>query len=291
MDNVAEPRATSDTQGRPRRTENLMPIGRFSKMTRLSVKALRLYDELGLLAPAWVDPASSYRYYTLAQANRAEAIRVLRRVNMPLDDIAAVLAEDDQALVAKRLGMHRERLAERLAQQERTLRFLERLIERGEGVMPYDVTIKEIAEQTVAALRTHTTLRTIGATLAEGFGRLVHQVGAAGGTMTGAPFVVYHTIIDEQTDGEIEICVPATDVAGDGEVERVVMPAHTVASTVHRGPYEEVGPAYHTLSGWIQDNGHQIAGPPREIYRNDPQEVPPEEVLTEVQWPIERGDT
>jgi effector-binding domain-containing protein len=69
------------------------------------------------------------------------------------------------------------------------------------------------------------------------------------------------------------------------------MPAHTVASTVHRGPYEEVGPAYHTLSGWIQDNGHQIAGPPREIYRNDPQEVPPEEVLTEVQWPIERDDT
>lgn len=267
---------------------NLMPIGRFSKTTRLSVKALRLYGDLGLLPPAWVDPSSGYRYYAPAQANRAEAIRILRHVEMPLDEIAAVLAEDDPGLVAKRLARHRELLAERLAHQERTLRFLERLIERGEGVMPYDITVKEIPEQTVAALRTPTTLGTIGATLADGFGRLVHRVGVAGGTMTGPPFVVYHTIIDEQTDGEIEICIPATDVAADGEVQRVVVPTHTVASTVHRGPYEQVGPAYHTLSGWIQEHGHEIAGPPRERYLNDPQEVAPEDLLTEVQWPLQQ---
>ena len=68
--------------------EDLVPIGRFSRMTRLSIKALRLYDGLGLLTPAWVDPSSSYRYYRLGQANRAEAIRVLRQVDMPLEEIA-----------------------------------------------------------------------------------------------------------------------------------------------------------------------------------------------------------
>ena len=78
---------------------NLVPIGRFSKMTRLSVKALRLYDEIGLLNPARVDPSSGYRYYELGQANRAEAVRILRSVDMPLDEIRAVLDEDDPELV------------------------------------------------------------------------------------------------------------------------------------------------------------------------------------------------
>jgi effector-binding domain-containing protein len=66
------------------------------------------------------------------------------------------------------------------------------------------------------------------------------------------------------------------------------MPAQLVASTVHRGAYDELTPAYHTVSGWIAEHGHQIAGPPRELYPNDPGAVPPEELLTEVQWPVER---
>ena len=73
--------------------DNLLPIGRFSKATRLSVKALRHYDELGLLRPAFVDPSSGYRYYRPAQANQAEAIRILRSLEMPLEEIRAVLGD------------------------------------------------------------------------------------------------------------------------------------------------------------------------------------------------------
>jgi DNA-binding transcriptional MerR regulator len=80
-----------------------VPIGRFSKITRLSVKALPLYDEIGLLPPARVDPSSGYRYYDLGQANRAEAVRILRSVDMPLDEIRAILDTDDPQLVHKQL--------------------------------------------------------------------------------------------------------------------------------------------------------------------------------------------
>jgi len=90
--------------------DDLLPIGRFAKATRLSVKALRHYDELGLLRPAHVDPSSGYRYYRPAQANQAEAIRILRSVEMPLEEIAALLAEPGGEPVAKRLALHRERL-------------------------------------------------------------------------------------------------------------------------------------------------------------------------------------
>jgi effector-binding domain-containing protein len=58
------------------------------------------------------------------------------------------------------------------------------------------------------------------------------------------------------------------------------------AVTVHRGPYAEIGPAYHTVSGWIADHGHELAGGPREVYLNVPGEVPEADLLTEVQWPI-----
>ena len=55
----------------------------------------------------------------------------------------------------------------------------------------------------------------------------------------------------------------------------------TVAATVHRGPYDEIGPAYHTLAGWLQENDRVVTGLPCEMYLNDPQTVPPDDLLTE----------
>jgi serine/threonine protein phosphatase PrpC len=68
----------------------LLTIGAFARAARLTPKALRLYDELGLLPPAAVDPHSGYRYYEPAQLDRARLIAALRRVGMPLADIRAV---------------------------------------------------------------------------------------------------------------------------------------------------------------------------------------------------------
>jgi effector-binding domain-containing protein len=279
------PQSSSDKE---EAVDGLVPIGRFSDMTRLTVKALRHYADLGLLSSAHVDQSSGYRYYRLGQANRAEAIRILRRIDMPLDEIAEVLATDDPELIGKRLDRHRERLAARLADDERRLRFLERPIERGEGVMPYDVELKETSPETVAMVRRHTNLTRLSTDLVEGFGTIMREVGAASGTPTGTPFVVYPSVIDESTAGDIDICVPvAPDLDVDGDVTRVDVPAQLVASTVHRRPYDELRPAYHTVTGRIAEHGHQVAGAPRERYLNDPGQVPPDELLTEIQWPIE----
>jgi DNA-binding transcriptional MerR regulator len=140
---------------------------------------------------------------------------VLRQIDMPLEEIAHLLEEDDPAIIAARLKAHRDRLAARLADQERMLRFLEKLIEREAGVMPYQVTVKEVADQPVLASRKHTTLRTIGDDLQTGFGQLVGAMDSSGATMSGAP------------------C------------------------------------------------------PPREIYLNHPTSVAPEDIRTEIQWPID----
>src|SRR5262249_52106867 len=90
-------------------TDDLLTIGRFSQLSGLTAKALRHYDELGLLAPAYVDPSTGYRWYALAQAREAEAIRRLRALELPLEEIAAVLGQDD-AVLRERLAVHRARM-------------------------------------------------------------------------------------------------------------------------------------------------------------------------------------
>ncbi len=266
--------------------ENLVPIGRFSRMTRLSIKALRHYDEIGLLVPAVVDPLSSYRYYRLSQANRAEAIRVLRGLDMPLEEIREVLAADDPEVAIKLLELHRGRLEGEVERQSRALAYLGRLIERKEGVMPYEVRVKEVPEMLVASTTRQASLATIGKEVQEGFMTLMQAIGPVG-FGPGMPGVVYHDVVDEWTDGTIEVFVPAARSFDPPEGVGVkTMPASTVAFTIHRGPYEECAAAYQVLTAWIQEHGHEHAGPPRELYLNDPHEVGEEEALTEIQFPI-----
>lgn len=94
-------------------------------------------------------------------------------------------------------------------------------------------------------------------------------------------------MIGEETASDIEICVPVdTTISGNAGVYGRELEGGTMATAVHHGPFEEIATAYHTLTNWISEHGHEIAGPPREIYLNDPQTVSPKELLTRVEFPI-----
>jgi DNA-binding transcriptional MerR regulator len=110
-----------------------MQIGRFSRLTGLTVKALRHYDELGLLRPAGIDPESGYRSYEPEQAERAETIRMLRQLEVPLDDIARVLDSDDPALHKRLLVDRQRRTAERQVQLTWIRQRLQSLIDEKES--------------------------------------------------------------------------------------------------------------------------------------------------------------
>jgi DNA-binding transcriptional MerR regulator len=110
-----------------------MQIGRFARLTGLTVKALRHYDEIGLLRPAGVDPESGYRSYEPEQAERAETIRMLRQLEVPLDDIARVLDSDDPALHKRLLVDRQRRTAERQVQLTWIRQRLQSLIDEKES--------------------------------------------------------------------------------------------------------------------------------------------------------------
>lgn len=268
--------------------DTLIPIGRFSRVCRLSIKALRHYDDAGLLPPAWVDPSSGYRYYAYAQVGRAEVIRVLRSLDMPLDDVREVVEAADGDVAAKVLDRHRARLEAELVRRERMLEFLRRLIDE-EGHV-YEVTVKEVPAQHLAVLRRRVTAHGVGPAVAEGFAVVAGAIGRSGAGFAGPPSLVMTEVVDPDGggEGEVELAFPtATPFAGLGEVRGEERPAHLVATTLHRGPYEEVGPAYRAVEQWVSEHGHAATGAPRELYLNGPQDAPtPADYLTEVQVPI-----
>lgn len=112
-------------------SDDLLSIGSFALLTGLSVPALRHYDEVGVLRPAFVDPRTRYRFYRLEQVRSARLISALRAVDVPIDEIRDVVEENDEAYLYYVLTNHRERLRERAHVVNEQLEALNVAIEKG----------------------------------------------------------------------------------------------------------------------------------------------------------------
>jgi effector-binding domain-containing protein len=154
--------------------------------------------------------------------------------------------------------------------------------------MAYDVQIKELPAQHVVAVSKHTSIATIGRDVRDGMAEIWAAAEQTGVRFSGPPFLLMHHSLDAETGGDVEICAPVPEpfLAENGVHGREIE-ATTAVTTVHRGPYDAIGPAYQTLTGWAREHEREIVGPPREVYLTDPQETPdPADYLTEVQLPI-----
>lgn len=262
----------------------LLPIGAFATRCRLSVKALRHYDELGLLRPEHVDLTTGYRYYHRRQAPAAIAIALLRSLDVPLPAVRDLLAGADADALAQVLAAERERRTREIARAETALRSIERLMRAG-TVFPYDVALRDEPETTVLVVEGTTTA----------------DLHIASGTALVADLLARLAQLDRPLLGPVMCLMPATP--GDGIVlqmctaiappppagEHVLtLPAGPVAVTRHTGPYEEVGLAEHALHAWVEEHALVPAGPIREVYLNDPARTAPDALETEVLLPVSR---
>lgn len=127
----------------------------------------------------------------------------------------------------------------------------------------------------------------------QAFATVYRWLAAGGHTPKGMPVAVY--VNDPATvapaDAQWELWAPIENAAGEvGPDEQGLairrIPAMTVATTIHKGPYDQVGPAYERLTTWITEQGLHPCGPPMEAYLNDPGEAAPDEYLTEIMLPV-----
>jgi effector-binding domain-containing protein len=155
-------------------------------------------------------------------------------------------------------------------------------------VVGRDIRVKEVSAQPVLGIRATTPMSQIGELIGRAFGEMFGYLGEVEVMPAGPPVAIYHTSESMEEDMDVEICVPvAGTVVARGRMNFGEIPAGTVACTLHVGPYSEIGAVYRDLVEWIEQHGHETAGPPREVYIVGPGMTSDEsEYRTEVAWPI-----
>jgi len=268
-------------------------IGDFSKLSQVTVKALRYYDELGLLKPVKVDRFTGYRYYSADQLPRLNRLLALKDLGLSLEQIAQVLG--DQLTVEQMRGMLRlkqieahERVRD---EQERLARVAARLRQiEEEGQMPtYEVVIKKVPAQRVASVRG---IIPTYSQQGELWGELEAYLAQNGVRPSGPCFTLYHDAEYKERDLDAEVCEPIdAKLRGNARVKVYDLPAvETMASVVHQGPFNTLSQAYNALMQWIQASGYRICGPNREIYikTGEPLRQDDPTYVTEGQLPVEK---
>lgn len=269
----------------------LLTIGDFSKMTYLSVKALRHYHDVGLLEPASIDPATGYRRYTLDQVPTAQAIRRFRDLDMPLDEVRTVLRAPDEASRNRAILAHLERMQTQLEQTQQAVASLQALLG---GAHPAGaITFRRIDATTALAVEREVDLDGSADWLYEAYAWLHELATAHGATPVGADSALYPDDLFQDGRGTTTAYVPIAGAervpAGarpprpDETFEVIELPAVTAAVLVHDGPFSELDQAYAALGAIVAERGIGGPGPVREHYLS--------ETSTEVCWPVTTGAT
>jgi effector-binding domain-containing protein len=270
----------------------MFKIGEFSKLSHVTVKTLRYYDQTGLLKPAEVDRWTSYRYYSADLLPRLNRILALKDLGLSLDQIARLLDEDlspDQ--IRGMLRLKQVELQEQLEEEQARLARVEqrlRQIEQEETMSTQEVAVKNIPAQAVASVRdVIPTYSDVG----QLFGEVFAYLGRHRITPAGPPIGIYHDQEFREQDADVEVAVPVIGSIPEGDrlKERELPAVEEMACIIHQGSYETVGGTYGALMAWIEANGYRMVGPVREVYVRGPESGgDPSTYVTEIQLPVEK---
>lgn len=265
----------------------LIPIGRFAQITGLTIKALHIYDSLGLLRPQLIDPATGYRYYHISQLTQARRIRLLRSTEMPLEAIGAILQAPAPAAMEALLQAHRQRIAARIEKDRQSLRLLQQLIDHQEEDLALTVQTKTLPEQAIAGIRLQATPLEENQLIPDLIAELEAYTQRLGVRRPEAPPLrISHDYSEESVD--TEIAVPVTGPIGaEGRIRSRVLAGGAVAYASHVGPQAGLWAVYWAILAWMQGHGYEPGEPPRELYWMPPSQGHSDGYRTEIQWPVQ----
>ncbi|WP_336206871.1 MerR family transcriptional regulator [Nonomuraea sp. LPB2021202275-12-8] len=253
--------------------DDLLPIGQFAALGRLSVKQLRHYDELGLLEPAYVDPDSGYRYYRASQARVALSIGLLRSLDVPLVVIGRVLSGEAGAL-----GSVRDSLEEELVRRRRTLASLERVMAEGLPAARVRV-VSEPARRVAVAGEVADGPEGVGRATSAAVARVLS---VAAGLSEVRLVGLFPVDLGEVVEVEVALLLEPGVWEPGGGVRAEVLPGGVFASATHVGPYDQIVLTAHAVLAWCAERRLRVRGPIREVYVSDPGVTPADELVTEV---------
>ncbi|MEO1133865.1 MAG: MerR family transcriptional regulator [Cyanobacteria bacterium J06639_1] len=272
----------------------MLRISDFAQLSRVSTKALRLYDRLDLLKPAKVDPHTGYRFYSATQLPRLNRILVFKALGFSLERIACLLDDDLAAndirgllqLKHAELQQQLERDRLRLIQVEVRLNEIDQ-----EGTMTaYDILTKPVAAQPVAAtLGVIPNYDECSAILDRMFEEAFSYVYQHGVKQLSYGISIYHDtkLRDRDIPVEAAVCIPELIPTSDRVFAYELPAVETMAYTVHRGSFDALGQAYSALLAWVEKHQYRVVGSTRELYLAYERDGDPSQYVTEIQLPVE----
>ena len=270
----------------------MLKIGEFSKLSRVSVRMLRHYDEIGLLKPAETDRFTDYRYYREDQLPMVCRITALKDMGFSLADIVRILAVYDDREALERFFSVRQQELEALSRetaQKLTLLDAARKRLRKEETMQYNVTLKTVPERYAATVR-----MTLPRYEDEGriWSTLVSET-APLKLMEADPCLCAVSYLDgEYKEENVDMMAWKTVRGSYPDTEHVrflTLPEVMVASCTFQGSYTQITEVYAAVVAWMQANGYVPAGPMFNIYHVSPHETQnPAEFVTEVCYPVKK---
>lgn len=270
--------------------ERMFRIGEFSRLTQVSVRMLRYYDEVGLLTPARVDQWTAHRLYSAEQIPRLNKILYLRDSGLKTAEIALALTMDEQALLAQ-LDKKRTEIETAIRAEQEKLQKIElakKEMQGGKGELRYHISVKPIPAYPVLSLR-----RVVPTYYSEGELWQALSAFAAGqkAEISGNTFSIYHDTAFRETDVDIELCAPVKKM---GEARppfcfRITQPVPHMACMMVYGDFSNIRGAYLAFAEWLQENSeYKMANPMRQIvHRGSWNEDDPNNYLIELQIPLE----
>jgi DNA-binding transcriptional MerR regulator len=247
---------------------------------------LRHYHDIGLLEPADVDPDTGYRRYGTAQIATAQVIRRFRDLDMPLEEIHAVLSAPDPQTRSRLISAHLARLEASLARTQDAVAMLRGLLERPPAAAP--VRHRHAAAVSAATI-TEVVDRADALAWYQGALAELHAILAAQHiTATGPGGGIYQTEIFTDERGEATIFLPCQAPPRPmGRVTALDVPAAELAIVIHAGPHVGIDLAYGTLAAYVTRHALAVDGPIREYYLTGPTDTPDQAAWrTEIGWPI-----
>jgi DNA-binding transcriptional MerR regulator len=263
----------------------LVPIGDFSRMTHLSVKALRFYHDQGLLEPARIDPSSGYRYYQPSQVPLAQVIRRLRDLDMPLDQVRAVVKAPDVETRTQEIIAHLAAMEARLAELQTSVSSLRALLE-GTATRP-EMEFRSIPATRALAVRATVTVQDAWAWGTAAFSELYGRIEQAGRVPAGPGGALFPAGFFELHRAELTAFVPLDGPASSqGRAEVMTIPGLEAAVMVHAGSPADSDQTYGALGTAVAERAIGVEGPIREYYLVPFTEPDLSRHRAEICWPV-----
>ncbi len=265
----------------------MLKIGDFSRLSRVSIRMLRYYDEVGLLKPEKVDDFTGYRYYSEEQLLIMGKINALKDMGFGVSAITEIMKSSNPKEIEQIFLVQKAQLLEEVKDLNHRIRFLDTAIERlrKDEIMKYDCIIKQMPERYVASVR-----KVIPKYEEEGtlWHILFSETAKSGMIPCGPAMAKLHDKEYKENDVDVEVQI---EVKGHYEnTENVTFftePEMTVASATFKGSYEQFSDVYASLAAWVSENGYKFAGPMIDVYHVSPNDTRnPDEFVTEICCPV-----